>query len=69
MPSDPDDEQLLVGLAIAGIVILAYSVLVAQQLLLGASVVVWLLGLYLLWRFIRAHERIAAALEARNRDE
>ncbi|WP_336133697.1 hypothetical protein [Natronomonas amylolytica] len=69
MPSAPDNEQLIVGLAVAGIVILAYSVLVAQQLLLGASVVAWLLGLYLLWRFIRAHERIAAALEARNRDE
>jgi uncharacterized membrane protein len=69
MPSAPDNERLLVSLAVAGIVILAYSVLVAQQLLLGASVVVWLLGLYLLWRFIRAHERIAAALEARNRDE
>ncbi|MFT4882875.1 MAG: putative membrane protein [Natronomonas sp.] len=69
MPSESDQKQVLVALAVAGIVILAYSVLVAQQLLFGASVIVWLLGLYLLWRFIRAHERIAAALEARNRDE
>lgn len=69
MPSKTDHQQVFAVLAVAAVIILAYSVLVAQQLLLGASVAVWLLVLYLLWRFIRAHERIAAALEARNEAE
>lgn len=65
MPSN-QHPYVLGGLALAVLLVLAYSVLIAQQLLLGVMAAVWLPVLYLLWRFIRAHERIAAALEARN---
>lgn len=51
------------ALAVAVILALLYSVFIQQELLL----VVWLLALgflvYLLWRFVRAHERLAAAAE------
>jgi tetrahydromethanopterin S-methyltransferase subunit C len=71
MPSRTDNRRLTVGLALAvlSVAIFAYSFLIAQQLLLGVSVAVWLLILYLLWRFVRAHERIADALEAENGSE
>lgn len=42
----------------------AYAVVIAQQLLLGVVVPgVVLLGSYLLWRFLRAVEAIADALQ------
>lgn len=53
------------SLAVALVVLamLLYSVFIQQELLL----VVWLLAVgflvYLLWRFVRAHERIAGAAE------
>jgi len=44
--------------------VLVYSVLVMAAPLAGLSVIVPLVALYLLWRFVRAHERIADAMEA-----
>jgi hypothetical protein len=38
-------------------------VLIAEALLLGGVAVLVLIVLYFSWRFVRAHERIAAALE------
>ena len=51
------------AIAVAVVLVLLYAVLIQQELLL----VVWLLVtgflVYLLWRFVRAHERIAGAAE------
>lgn len=55
------------ALALVVIVVLAtflYSVFIMAAPVAWISAVVPLLGLYLLWRFVRAHERIAAAMEA-----
>ncbi|WP_135663398.1 hypothetical protein [Halorhabdus rudnickae] len=58
------ERQLVVALVVVGVVLsFAYSLLIAGQILLWLSVV-WTISLfYLLWRFVRAHERIADALE------
>lgn len=69
---DPVQEALLgiagnpgrsLAVAVAVLALLLYSVFISQQLL----VVVWLLVVgflvYLFWRFVRAHERIASAAE------
>jgi len=69
-----DDVPDWVLAAAAGVLFLTfvYSVLIAQQILLwfflafgvgGGLVFFWLV-----WRFVVAHERIAAALEAGERD-
>jgi high-affinity Fe2+/Pb2+ permease len=58
--------QLAIAVALA-VLLLLYSVLVAQQLLLWVGFVTPFALLYLLWRFVRAHERIAAAQERRAR--
>lgn len=51
------------AIALAVLLVVLYSVFIQQQLLL----VVWLLAVgflvYLFWRFVRAHERIAGAAE------
>lgn len=39
------------------------STLLAEDILLGIAIVLLLLLLYLVWRFVRALERIAVALE------
>ncbi len=59
-------------MALAVLVIL-YSIFVMTQPLLGVTFATWLLGLYLLYRFLQfatrfvsAVERIADALERRN---
>ncbi|WP_136687600.1 hypothetical protein [Halorhabdus amylolytica] len=58
------DNQLVVTLIAIGVVLtFAYSLVFAGQLLLWLYLVSVLLFFYLLWRFIRAHERIADALE------
>jgi len=63
-----DDEQerqvVMVLLAIIAVVSFAYSLLIAGQILLWVSIVATVLFFYLLWRFVRAHERIADALES-----
>ncbi|MFW6003807.1 MAG: glycerol ABC transporter substrate-binding protein [Halanaeroarchaeum sp.] len=61
-------DRLALGLLVVGIVIAAflYSVLVMRAPLQIVSIVFPLVGIYLLWRFVRAHERIAAAMESRD---
>jgi Ca2+/Na+ antiporter len=61
---DETNQQLVVAFLAIGIVLtFAYSLLIAGQILLWVSIVSTLLFFYLLWRFVRAHERIADALE------
>lgn len=58
-----DDRGRLLALAAVVLLVVFYGVFVQQQLL----VVIWLLVsgflVYLVWRFVRAHERIAGAAE------
>jgi maltodextrin utilization protein YvdJ len=64
MPSDsPRERTVLVALAVVALLALAYSLLIAQQVLAWFAIAIPLVLLYLVWRFVRAHERIAAALE------
>jgi Flp pilus assembly protein TadB len=75
MSRSPDEERsrtvLVVVSALAALAFF-YSAFVVGQLLLGGLVVLFLFVLYslyrlfgLLRRFVRAHERIATALESR----
>lgn len=69
MPSDATtNRQVQIGLGVVAAVILLYSVLVVQRLLLGVIVAVVLVAGYLIvrlsLRLVRALERIADALEA-----
>ncbi|WP_424019543.1 hypothetical protein ACOZ4N_08745 [Halorientalis pallida] len=54
-------------LTVATLVVL-YSLLVVQQPLLGGLVASWVIGLYVVWRFVRwftsAYERRTAAMES-----
>ncbi|SDF84514.1 hypothetical protein [Halorientalis regularis] len=54
-------------LALAMLAVL-YSLLIVQQPLLGALVASWVIGLYVVWRFVRwftyAYERRTAAMES-----
>ncbi|QCC51034.1 hypothetical protein [Halapricum salinum] len=65
MASDRTD-RVGIAIAVAAVVVLLYSAFFAAALLLGLIVVVGLVVLYLLWRFVRAAERIATALEAQS---
>lgn len=58
-------DRLAIGLIALGLVAVAvlYSVFVMRAPLQWLGFVLPLVGLYLLWRFVRAHERIAEALE------
>jgi hypothetical protein len=63
---DEDDERdrlLLAATVAGGIVVLLYSVLVAGQILAPIALFAWVFVVYLLWRFVRAHERLADAAE------
>ncbi|QLD87022.1 hypothetical protein HWV23_15250 [Natronomonas halophila] len=54
MPSDSDRHRyVLAGLAVVIVAILAYSLLIIQQILLGVLAVGAVLLLYLLWRLLR----------------
>ena len=46
---------------LAAIVVLLYSVLIAGQILAPIALFAWVFVIYLLWRFVRAHERLADA--------
>ncbi|WP_324757946.1 hypothetical protein [Haloarcula montana] len=65
MPSDSTDRTIKTLLAVGSVLVLAYSLVIAQQILLGvlAAVVLW--GIYLVWRLISVLERIAGSLEYR----
>lgn len=62
MPSRRE-QKILLSIGIVAILTLLYSLLIVQQILAWFGIVIPLLFLYLVWRFVRAHERIAAALE------
>lgn len=48
---------------VLALVVLLYSVVVGARPLLGVAVVVWLFGLYLLWRFLLLASRFVRAVE------
>jgi phage shock protein PspC (stress-responsive transcriptional regulator) len=64
MTNKTRDDRLLVGIIALLAVTFAYSVVVSQTILLWAATLYPLLIVYFLWRFVRAHERIATAMEA-----
>jgi heme O synthase-like polyprenyltransferase len=64
--SDEDEsrERLLrVGAVVFGLLLVLYSVVVAQQILAAVALLLWVFVVYLAWRFVRAHERLADAAE------
>ena len=63
MPSSTDDKRLRLGLLALSVLIVAYSLLIAQQILLGFLVVTAIWVIYLFYRFIGILARIASALE------
>jgi hypothetical protein len=70
--ADGSRERLLrVGAVVLGLLLLLYSVVVAQQILAAVALLLWVFVVYLAWRFVRAHERLADAAErlATGRDE
>ena len=60
-PSVP--RSWLVGIAVVYLLVLAYSVIIAGQILLGVMVGVLFGMLYIGWRFIAAVEAIADGLQ------
>lgn len=64
MPVDtPRERNVLLAIVAVAAITLVYSLLIAQQVLAWFGIAIPLVLLYLFWRFVRAHERIAAALE------
>lgn len=63
MPSTETRDRILLGFALLALLVLAYAVVVANDVVVWVSIVVPLVALYLFWRLVRAHERIAEALE------
>jgi cell division protein FtsW (lipid II flippase) len=49
--------------AAASVLVFLYSLVILRQPLLGTAIALQLVFLYLVWRFVRAHERIADAKE------
>ena len=63
MPSDERDWQVLAPIGVVVVLLLAYSTLVIGRPLASIGLVIPLVVLYLLWRLVRAAERIADAVE------
>jgi hypothetical protein len=63
MPSDERNWLELASIGVGLVFLLAYSTLVIQRPLAGLGFVIPLVVLYLLWRLVRAAERIADAVE------
>ena len=63
MVAETRDDKVLVAIGVLSLAWILYSVLIIQRLLAGVGVVIPLVVLYLLWRFVRAVERIADAVE------
>lgn len=61
------NRTVLAVIAVIAVLLLLYSILIANQILVGIIVLVLLFVPYLAYRFVRAHERIADALEAQTR--
>lgn len=57
------DRYAIIAIVLLAVLTLVYSVLIAGRPLLWFSAVIPLVLLYLAWRFVRAVERIAKALE------
>lgn len=53
----------IVGIVLVVVVIFAYSIIITQQLLLGVLPALFVLALYFAWRFLRAIEACADALQ------
>jgi len=60
----------LVGIGVGYVLVLAYAVVIAQQILFGIWIGVLCMAVYLGWRFLVAVEAIADALQriARQRE-
>jgi membrane protein implicated in regulation of membrane protease activity len=57
MPSESDQHPYVIaGLVVVIATILAYSLLIIQQILLGILAAGVVLLLYLLWRFVQSNE-------------
>ncbi len=63
MSTDFDESYIIWGIIAIAVLTLLYSVLLLGRFLAWFGVVLPLIGLYLLWRFVRAVERIAASME------
>jgi type II secretory pathway component PulM len=61
--SETRNRQVLAVIGVLSLFWILYSVLIVQRILAGVGIVLPLVVLYLLWRFVRAVERIAEALE------
>ena len=59
------NRAVLAVTAVIAVLFLLYSFLIANQILVGIVVLAFLFVPYLAYRYVRAHERIADALEVR----
>lgn len=59
-------QYVLAAVVAVSVLFLLYSLLIANQPFAGLGFLVFLFVLYLAYRFVRAHERIADALETRD---
>lgn len=64
-PRSRRERNALLAIAAVAVLTFLYGFLIAGQPLAWFGIVIPLLLLYLVWRFVRAHERIADALEPR----
>ena len=67
-----NENSVKFGFVVLAVLVVLYSLLISQRVLLGVSLVVWIFGAYLAWRFfllagrfVRAAERIADSMERR----
>lgn len=58
-----DRPPLAAGAVIALLVVVAFSVLVVQELVVAVWFFVLVFLIYLAWRFVRAFERLAGAVD------
>ncbi|WP_160133381.1 glycerol ABC transporter substrate-binding protein [Halococcus salsus] len=69
--TDARSRHVLVAAVGVNVVVLLYSILIANQLFVGFGLLGFLVFLYVLhlaYRLVRAHERIADALEMRRNE-
>ena len=64
--TDARSRYRLLAVVAVSVLFLLYSILIAGDLFAGLGFLALLYVLYLAYRFVRAHERIADALETRN---
>jgi DMSO/TMAO reductase YedYZ heme-binding membrane subunit len=60
---DSRERQLKLAAVAVGVLAILYGVLIAGQILAPIALFAWVFVVYLLWRFVRAHERLADAAE------